>query len=282
MSVNVETVPVAGSLGAELRGLDLSQKLDGGTVDTVLAALNEHKVIFFRQQELTPQQQVDFSAQLAPVFTDHPAYLPLLEGHPEVVVLEGQQGGRANLWHTDVSISPRPPMGSVLYMKQSPAFGGDTIWANMAAAYDALSDRMKTYLEGLTAVHDLAGTVRNVVRERSEQAKQPGTAAPPNMAELPRASHPVVRTHPVTGKKILYVNPTFTSHIEGLPPAEADQMLAFLFAHQDQPEFQCRWRWQQGDVAIWDNRSTQHYAVADYGDAPRTIHRVTLVGDVPA
>ena len=280
MTFQPEVLPVAGSLGAELRGFDLSQKLDGDSVDAVLENLHEHKVIFFRGQELTPDQHVSFSAQLAPVFTDHPAYLPTLKSHREIVVLNGQEGGRANLWHSDVSISPKPPMGSVLYMKECPAYGGDTMWADMAAAYDALSERMKTYLEGLTAVRDLAGTVRNVVRERSQAAKPP-TGEMPDTSALPPARHPVIRTHPATGRKILYVNPTFTAHIEGVSAAEADAVLAFLFAHQSQPEFQCRWHWQVGDVAIWDNRSTHHYAIADYGDEPRTIHRVTLEGEAP-
>jgi len=280
MSPAIEVLPIAGALGAELRGPDLSRKLDDAAVDAVLASLYEHKVIFFREQQLTPEQQIEFSAQLGAIFTDHPAYLPTLEGHREIVVLDGQGGGRANLWHSDVSISPKPPMGSVLYMKRCPAWGGDTMWADMTAAYDALSDRMKAYLDGLQAVHDLAGTVRSVVRERSQQTKSP-TGAVPNTDSLPRAIHPVVRTHPVTGHKILYVNPTFTAHLEGLPPAEADALLAFLFQHQEQPEFQCRWRWQQNDLAIWDNRATHHYAIADYGDEPRTIHRVTLEGEAP-
>ncbi|MEM7409997.1 MAG: TauD/TfdA family dioxygenase [Myxococcota bacterium] len=276
----LESHPISGALGAELRGLDLSRPLAPEQSSAVLDALYTHKVVFFRGQDLTPEQHVAFSAGLAPVFTDHPAYLPTLDGHREIVVLEGQEGGRANLWHSDVSISPKPPMGSVLYMKQCPESGGDTMWADMTAAYEALSDRMKAYLDGLEAVHDLAGTVRNVVRERSQATKSP-TGAMPDMSGLPRAIHPVVRTHPATGRKILYVNPTFTAHLEGLPPAEADALLAFLFQHQNQPEFQCRWRWQTGDVAIWDNRATHHYAIADYGDAPRTIHRTTLEGEAP-
>jgi taurine dioxygenase len=154
------------------------------------------------------------------------------------------------------------------------------MWSDMTAAYDALSDRMKTYLEGLIARHDLAGTVRNVVRERSQATKSP-TGEMPNTQALPHALHPVVRTHPATGRKILYVNPTFTAHIEGLPAAEADAVLAYLYQHQEQPEFQCRWRWQTGDVAIWDNRATHHYAIADYGDEPRVIHRVTIEGEAP-
>ena len=280
MTQRFEAHPIAGALGAELRGLDLSRPVDDALAAGILDALYEHKVIFFRGQDLSADQHVAFSAALAPVFTDHPAYLPLLDGHPEIVVLQGQDGGRANLWHSDVSISPKPPMGSVLYMKRCPDHGGDTMWADMTAAYDALSDRMKAYLEGLEAVHDLAGTVRNVVRERSQATKSP-TGALPDMSALPRAIHPVVRTHPATKRKILYVNPTFTAHLEGLPPAEADALLAFLFQHQNQPEFQCRWRWREGDVAIWDNRATHHYAIADYGDAPRTIHRTTLEGEAP-
>jgi taurine dioxygenase len=280
MTASLDIRPIAGAIGAEVRGLDLSQKVDAAGSASILNALYDHKVIFFRDQDLTPEQQIDFSASLAPVFTDHPGYLPTLEGHREIVVLDGQKGGRANLWHSDVSISPKPPMGSVLYMKECPSWGGDTMWADMTAAYDGLSDRMKTYLEGLTAVHDLAATVRNVVRDRSEGTKSP-TGAPPDTSALPRAIHPVVRTHPATGRKILYVNPTFTAHIEGVPPKEADAVLAFLFEHQDQPEFQCRWGWQTGDVAIWDNRATHHYAIADYGDEPRCIHRVTLEGEAP-
>ncbi len=283
MKAEFETQPIAGSLGAEIRGLDLSGPLDRETGTAVLDALHEHKVIFFRGQDLSPRQHVDFSAALGPVFTDHPAYLVTLDDHPEVVVLEGQGNGRTNIWHSDVSISPRPPMGSVLYMKQCPAWGGDTMWADMAAAYDALSDRMKSYLEGLIAVHDLAGTVQYIMRERSQATGIPGGRNSSTALEgLPSAAHPVVRTHPVTGRKILYVNPTFTSHIEGLPRAEADEVLEFLYRHQNQPEFQCRWRWQEGDVAVWDNRSTQHYAVFDYGEQQRTIHRVTIEGEAPA
>jgi taurine dioxygenase len=280
MTRSLDVRPIAGALGAEVRGLDLSQKLDAEGSAAILNTLHDHKVIFFRGQNLSPEQQIDFSAGLAPIFTDHPAYLPTLEGHREIVVLDGQKGGRANLWHSDVSISPKPPMGAVLYMRECPSWGGDTMWADMTAAYDALSDRMKAYLEGLTAVHDLAATVRNVLRERSQGTKSP-TGAMPDTTALPRAIHPVVRTHPVTDRKILYVNPTFTAHIEGVPAAEADAVLAFLFQHQDQPEFQCRWGWQTGDVAIWDNRATLHYAIADYADEPRTIHRVTLEGEAP-
>jgi taurine dioxygenase len=281
MSDTIDATPIAGTLGAEIRGLDLSRPLDAETSAGILTTLYQHKVIFFRGQDLSPEQQIAFSAGLGPIFTDHPAYLPTLDGHPEVVVLDGQGGGRANIWHSDVSISKKPPMGSVLYMKTSPAWGGDTIWADMCAAYDDLSDRMKDFLAGLTAYHDLAGTVRHMVRERSQATRSP-TRSLPDLSSLPSASHPIVRTHPETGRKILYVNPTFTSHIEGLPATEGDAILEFLYAHQNQPEYQCRWTWAEGDVAIWDNRATHHYAVADYGDEKRVIHRVTLEGEAPA
>lgn len=283
MTPKLDLAPVAGALGAEVRDLDLGLVADDAcnvSGDDVLDALYEHKVLFFRDQKLTPEQQIAFSARLGRIFTDHPAYLPTHEAHREIVVLDGQKGGRANVWHCDVTISKRPPMGSVLYMVECPDYGGDTLWADMTAAWDLLSDRMKAYLEGLTAVHDLNGTVRHVVRERSQQTEAPAGHVP-DTSSLPSAVHPVVRTHPVTGRKILFVNPTFTAHIEGVPPAEADAVLAFLFEHQNQPELQCRWRWRQGDLAIWDNRATHHYAVADYGDAPRTIHRVTLEGEAP-
>ena len=279
MAPSLDIKPIAGTLGAEISGVDLAGA-DEALVAEIEQALYAHKVVFFRGQSLTPDQQVAFSRKLGPVYTDHPAYLPILEGHPEVVVLNGQEGGRANVWHSDISISAKPPMGSVLYMKTCPSFGGDTMWADMTAAYEDLSDRMKTYLEGLTAYHDLTGTVRTLVRERSQGSKAP-TGKMPDMGALPSASHPIVRTHPATGRKILYVNPTFTSHIEGLPPAEADAVLAFLFEHQSQPEYQCRWRWQEGDVGIWDNRATHHYAIADYGESPRVIHRTTIEGEAP-
>ena len=278
--MNLEIRPLTGTLGAEIAGLDAADTLQEEDIRAIETALYTHKVIFLRDQELTPEEHIEFSGRFGSIFTDHPPYLPTHDVHKEIVVLNGQSGGRADLWHSDISISPVPPMGSVLYMQQSPEFGGDTMWADMTAAYDALSDRMKTYLEGLTAVHDLVAQLRAVTRQRSIEIEAP-SGKMPSPAQLPTAVHPVIRTHPATGKKILYVNPTFTSHIQGVPPAEADAILAFLYQHQNQPEFQCRWRWRQGDLAFWDNRATHHYAIADYGDLPRTIHRVTIEGEAP-
>jgi len=282
----LEIRPIAGSLGAEIQGLDLRSPLDPAIVAEIDRALCEHLVVFFPEQKLSPDEHVAFSRALGEVFTDHPPYLPTLEGHPEVVVLAGQEGGRADLWHTAVTINPRPPKGSILYMKESPAFGGDTMWANLYLSYDVLSEPMKRYLGELTAVHDIAGAsgaYRLSRVERSDDTAPPDTefARAGGAVVLPSAEHPVVRTHPDTGRKCLFVNPTFTSHIKGVSSAESDAILDFLYAHMVQPEFICRRRWSQGDVGMWDNRCTMHYAIADYGDANRVIHRTTLIGDVP-
>ena len=272
--MKLEAFPITGTFGAELRGPDLSKTLDGDLAAAILDALHEYRVIFFRNQDITPAQHVAFSAQLGTVVTDYPAYLSRLEGQPEVTVLDGGASDSASFWHSDVSGSEKPPMASILVMKEAPAYGGDTFFADACAAYDALSDRMKVYLEGLRAVHCISGADRTLRR------LTPIGMDPPE-PEPGRASHPVVRTHSVTRRKILFVNQGNTSHIEGVPAPEGDAVLNHLFEHQHQPEFQLRWRWQMGDIAIWDNRSTQHYAIGDYGDQPRTIHRTTIEGDVP-
>ena len=281
----LEICPTAGSLGAEIYGLDLRKPLDSETAAAIDRALCEHLVIFFPDQKLSPDQHVAFSRSLGEVFTDHPAYLPTLDEHPEVVVLAGQAGGRADLWHTDITINPRPPKGSILYMEHAPAFGGDTMWANLYLSHDALSDPMKRYLGELTAVHDIMGGYGGTRRVlRSDDTIPPGTEYEKRMGEgvkLPTAEHPVIRTHPTTGRKCLFVNPTFTSHIKDVSTAESDTILSFLYAHMVQPEFICRRRWNQGDVGFWDNRCTMHYAIADYGMEDRVIHRTTLIGDVP-
>lgn len=280
--------PMAGSLGAEIHGIDLRAGIDKATIDAIEKALLEHLVIFLPEQDISPEQHIAFGQSYGSLTTDHPSYLPTLDEHREVVVLSGQEGGRADLWHTDITISPEPPMGSILHMRTSPEYGGDTMFANMYAAYDALSDKMKVYLEGLVAHHDIMGTLKAIMREYtghktadSTPAESDGLAGLAKM-DLPTAIHPVVRTHPKTGRKCLFVNPTFTSHIVNLPAAEGDAVLDFLYKHSVQPEFLCRRRWKEGDIGFWDNRCTMHYAVADYADSPRVIHRVTIQGDAPA
>ena len=278
-----EIRPTAGSLGAEIHGLDLRKPVDPGVAADIERALCDHLVIFFPEQKLSAEEHVAFSRSIGEVFTDHPAYLPTLDGHPEVVVLAGHAGGRADLWHTDITINPRPPKGSILYMQEAPPYGGDTMWANLYLSYDALSEPMKRYLGELTAVHDITGGGGAVRVERSDTTVPAGTEFEKKQGAvtLPSAEHPVVRTHPVTGKKCLFVNPTFTSHVKNVSTAESRAILDFLYTHMVQPEFVCRRQWSQGDVGMWDNRCTMHYAIADYGEANRVIHRTTLVGDVP-
>ena len=266
------------ALGAIISGIDLNATLNGEAQQGLQAALVEHQVLFLRQQFLQAEQQRD----LALLFGDlhiHPIY-PAHERVAEVMVLDShKQDLRDNeLWHTDVTFIQTPPLGCVLSAQQVPEFGGDTLWASSTAAYAALSKPMQALLDGLSASHDIRKSfpaARFAITEadaaRFEKAKQ----------DHPPVSHPVVRTHPVSGKKGLFVSEGFTTHINELTETESDALLRFLFAHATHPNFQVRWHWQAGDVAIWDNRATQHFANFDYGTAHRIMHRATVLGDKP-
>lgn len=266
------------ALGAIISGIDLNATLNGEAQQGLQAALVEHQVLFLRQQFLQAEQQRD----LARLFGDlhiHPIY-PAHERVAEVMVLDShKQDLRDNeLWHTDVTFIQTPPLGCVLSAQQVPEFGGDTLWASSTAAYAALSKPMQALLDGLSASHDIRKSfpaarfaITDADAVRFEKAKQ----------DHPPVSHPVVRTHPVSGKKGLFVSEGFTTHINELTEAESDALLRFLFAHATHPNFQVRWHWQAGDVAIWDNRATQHFANFDYGAAHRIMHRATVLGDKP-
>ena len=266
------------ALGAVISGIDLNAALNDEAQQGLQAALVEHQVLFLRQQFLQAEQQRD----VAKLFGDlhiHPIY-PAHERVAEVMVLDShKQDLRDNeLWHTDVTFIQTPPLGCVLSAQQVPEFGGDTLWASSTAAYAALSKPMQALLEGLSASHDIRKSfpatrfaLTDADAARFEKAKQ----------DHPPVSHPVVRTHPVTGKKGLFVSEGFTTHINELTEAESEALLRFLFAHATHPNFQVRWHWQAGDVAIWDNRATQHFANFDYGTAHRIMHRATVLGDKP-
>lgn len=266
------------ALGAIISGIDLNATLNGEAQQGLQAALVEHQVLFLRQQFLQAEQQRD----LALLFGDlhiHPIY-PAHERVAEVMVLDShKQDLRDNeLWHTDVTFIQTPPLGCVLSAQQVPEFGGDTLWASSTAAYAALSKPMQALLDGLSASHDIRKSfpaarfaITDADAARFEKAKQ----------DHPPVSHPVVRTHPVSGKKGLFVSEGFTTHINELTEAESEALLRFLFAHATHPNFQVRWHWQAGDVAIWDNRATQHFANFDYGAAHRIMHRATVLGDKP-
>ena len=259
-------------IGAELGGVDLSKPLSNRQQDESHRALAENLVIFFRDQVLTPEQHMSFGRLFGELHV-HPA-APHEPGMPEMMRIHSDKNSpRANGegWHTDVSCEVEPPMGSILHIKTCPPRGGDTLFASMYAAYEALSDRMKAYLDGMTALHDGEPVYRGLF-------KPIGVA---DKAEYPRAEHPVVRTHPVTGRKCLYVNAGFTSRLIGVPRDEGDAILRYLYQHMENPLFQCRFRWRENSIAFWDNRCAQHRAMWDYWPHTRSGHRVTVTGDRP-
>jgi taurine dioxygenase len=266
------------ALGAIVAGIDLAEELSEAAILRLGELLGLHQVLFFRNQPLSPRQQCDFAARFGALHI-HPIY-PLLPDLPEIMVIDTHENFRPDNdnWHTDVTFSETPPLAGILAAKQLPSTGGDTLWSSNRAAYEALSTPLKQMLAGLTAEHSVVKSFPSgrwgadpAFKERYERA----------VAKHPPVTHPVVRTHPVTGAKGLFVNDGFTTHINELNPRESDAMLAFLFAHAARPEFTIRWQWRVDDVAFWDNRVTQHYAVADYLPERRIMHRATVVGDRP-
>jgi taurine dioxygenase len=271
----IEVLPLAPAIGAEIRGVDLRPPLDPETVRAIERALLDHLVIFFRGQSITPGQQIAFARRFGEISI--PAFSPRYGTDPELFVLDQRnpKGEGADNWHSDNTFMPEPPMGSILRAVQLPAVGGDTCFANMYAAYEALSPALREMLEGLSALHDLTKTLRTAIRT--------GRAAD-DLGEMqrrwPPVEHPVVRTHPRTGRKALFVNGNFTVTLLGVSERENAVLLPFLIDHVRSPEFQCRFRWERDSIAFWDNRCVQHYGVPDYRER-RLMHRVTLDGDRP-
>lgn len=266
----IEVKPLTPRIGAEVFGADLSKSLDQQTFSEIHTAFNNHCVLFFRDQNFDHTSQKAFGSLFGELDI-HPA-IAAPEGHPEIVPIHADANSTkiaGERWHSDVSCYEAPPLGSILYLHTVPESGGDTLFANMYAAYDALSDRMKTYLDGLTARHDGEEQYRG--RYNSDDAGK----------QYPACDHPVVRTHPETGKKCLFVNPIFTTRINGLPRLESDAVLRMLHQHCSDEDFQVRFRWQQGSVAFWDNRCVQHLAIWDYYPNTRSGYRVTIKGDRP-
>jgi taurine dioxygenase len=256
-------------IGAEIGDVDLRQP-SNRQMDEIHRALAESLVVFFHDQCLSEDQHLDLGRRFGELHV-HPA-APHAPGRPELMVIHADEHSpRANGegWHSDVSCDPEPPMGSILYIRQCPPCGGDTLFASMYAAYEALSERMKSYLAGLTAIHDGEDVYRGLYA---------GVAEKPS---YPRAEHPVVRTHPVTGRKALYVNRGFTRRILGVPLDESHAILEYLYQHAANPLFQCRFRWRENSIAFWDNRCTQHRAMWDYWPHTRSGHRVTIKGERP-
>jgi taurine dioxygenase len=278
MTMSLDIIPLSSALGAQISGVDLSRDLNTEQRDAIEQALLKYQVLFFREQPITPQQQTRFAAQFGDLHV-HPIY-PNVPEQPEIMVLDtALTDVRDNaIWHTDVTFLPTPAMGAVLSAKQLPAYGGDTLWASGIAAFEALSRPLQILLDGLTATHDFT---RSFPVERFGSTAQDLARWEETRRRNPPLSHPVIRTHPVSGRKALFVNDGFTSRINELEPAESEAILKLLFAHATRPEFTIRWRWQENDVAMWDNRVTQHYAVDDYRPQRRVMHRATILGDVP-
>jgi len=265
-------------IGAEVSNLDLARPLSDGQFEQLYHALIRHQVLFFRQQPLTPVQQRALAARFGDLHI-HPVY-PHATDVEEIIVLDTHNDNPPDNdnWHTDVTFIDTPPAGAILAAKQLPESGGDTLWTSGIAAYEALSAPLRTLLSGLQAEHDFAKSFPEFRHRGSEEEHARWKKA---VANNPPLLHPVIRTHPVSGKQALFVNEGFTTRIVDLTQKESDALLAFLFAHVTKPEFQVRWRWQQDDVAIWDNRVTQHYANADYLPQRRIMHRATILGDKP-
>lgn len=263
--------PLTPVIGAEIEGIDLRETLDDTTIGEVRRALLAHRVIFFRDQDIGVEQHIAFARAFGDLEI-HPA-TPKDQPNPEVLHIahDDKNKGGENNWHSDVTWRAEPSLGSILRAREVPEVGGDTLFSCMVAAYEGLSPAMKDWVCGLTAVHDIARVF----------AKRLGKTTEELHAKYPPMEHPVVRTHPETGERALYVNTGFTSHIKGLDRKESDWLLQHLYAQAAIPEYQCRFRWRANSIAFWDNRASQHYAASDYFPAYRAMERVTIAGDRP-
>jgi len=268
-----EVERLAGALGAEVHGIDLTRPLEPATKQALHDAWMQHQVLFFRDQALTVDQHKVFARNFGELHV-HPVLQQMADqGHPEIVVLESDARRPivADRWHSDVTFEKCPPLGSILRAVAVPAAGGDTMWASMYAAYEALSDTLQRMLSGLTAFHD-GGGFRAIAKDDAQRK---------DLEARQSAVHPVMRVHPVTGRKALFVNSVFTKGIVGMKPAESRALLGFLYEHVATPDFSCRFRWRKDSLAMWDNRCTQHRVLADALPEYRRMERVTLIGDAP-
>ncbi|MFG1886102.1 TauD/TfdA dioxygenase family protein [Micromonospora sp. NPDC049102] len=273
--VQLDLEPLGPHFGALVHGLDLATASDEEIV-ALRAALVDRKVLFLRDQRLDDDAQVRLGHRMGELTASHPVVGGVDAAHPEVYALDSTDNGFADVWHTDVTFMKRPPLGSILRAVTLPPTGGDTNWADAQLAYDSLSAPVRRLVDHLTAVHDGTREFGYYLAQRGGNVweGQP-------VSRLDPVEHPVVRVHPETGRKGIFVNPGFTSHIVGVSDVESRAILDLLYAHLTKPEHIVRHRWRPGDVALWDNRSTAHYANRDYGSERRVMHRITLRGDVP-
>jgi len=269
----MDVIPLTGALGAEIHGADLRREADFAAIRD---AFTRHSVIVLREQDCTPEEHLAFARRFGPINVNR--FFKQVDGHPEIAMVLKEPDQREAIgeeWHTDHSYDQVPAMGSILRAIETPPYGGDTVFASMAAAYEGLSETMRGVVDGLTAVH----SSRHVFGARRKASESGADGRIGNAeAAVQDARHPVVISHPLSGRQGLYVNPTFTTEIEGLSKLESKAVLEMLYAHCARPEFHCRVRWRAGDVTIWDNRATWHKAINDYHGHRRLMHRVTVDG----
>ena len=273
----IRVEPLSSAAGAEIGGVDVGEPLDDTVIAEIRGAFLAHGAIFFRDQSLSPEQYLRFARTMGEP-SEYP-FVKGLEGYPEITEVVKEKDERLNfggVWHSDTTYLECPPMGTILYAQEIPPVGGDTIFASMIAAYEALSPGMRRLLDGLTAVNsadkgDAAATRADLRRQRPKDEGDTITTS----------EHPIVRTHPETGQKAIYVNPGHTLRIAELSEAESAPILEYLYRHQKRPEFTCRFRWRLGSLAFWDNRAVQHYPLNDYHGHRRAMQRITLAGDRP-
>ncbi len=277
MTNKIRIKPYTGALGAEILGIDLSKKLSKKHFNLIKNTLNEYHVIFFRKQDISPVQLVTFGKNFGKLEI-HPL-IPTLKDFPEIIELKSADDGpgpysrNSRIWHSDMTYTKIPPMGAILKAITIPESGGNTMFLNACLAYEQLSKKMKNFLSKLQAVHSIVMT-----NTKEEILSEQGLSRFAKMQKaLPPVEHPVIKIHPETGKKCIYVNEAFTSHITGLNHNESDSLLDFLYKHLHNPDFQCRFIWEKNSIAFWDNQVTQHFAVGDY-NTKRIMHRLTIKG----
>ena len=280
---SISVQPVAGSLGAEVSGVDLAAPLSNAAAEEIRRAFTENLVLFFRDQRLTPEQHLAFSGLFGRLC--RMPYIKHMDDYPDIIAVLKEADERkistfGNAWHSDFSFLEQPPLGSILYAREVPSHGGDTLFANMYEAYEALSEGVKRMLLGLKAMHSgkpygQGGLPKDLKTSRSIGIERNNPEADREVA------HPVVRLHPESGRKALFVNAIYTTRFEDMSEAESRPLLDFLFEHAQRPEFACRFRWAEGSLAVWDNRCTLHYAVNDYDGSRRLMHRTTVAGERP-
>ncbi len=273
----LKITPISPALGAQIDAIDLAKSLDADTQNALRDAFHEHVVLLFRKQRLTPAQQVALTEAFGPVQPHPLATRRHVDNLPGVLILEnkpGTPGARNDYWHSDISHSAQPPLGTMLYALEVPQGRGDTMFCNMYTAYETLSEGLKRTLRGMHAVHSPMATLKRNNDEHNDGL--PITALPPSH------THPVIRTHPATNRRTLYVNPHFTTHFSDMTEEESAPLLNHLYSSATRAENVYRHRWEPGDVLLWDNRCTMHYAVRDYGEHDRRLmHRTTAAGDAP-